>query len=138
MFAWVDDNTICVPLQDVNFFCTAFQRLAKRGGFEMNTLKTRILTSTDGYSIIPRLAAKDRRLASEVQRTLDAFSCVPAAGPVDRQGHRPTAGVELTDGPSGVGGLCGDIFLVTTSGGTSERAALERGARGPADTPTRL
>ena len=74
MFAWVDDVCSCIPLVDLRFFCTTFSKLAAPLGFNFNIFKNRILTSTNGVSILDGLAATNPSLAVEVTNTIAEFS----------------------------------------------------------------
>jgi len=74
MFEWVDDVCACILLVDLRFFCTNFSSLAKPCGFDFNIYKNRILTSTNGASILEGLADVNPSLAAEISNTIDEFS----------------------------------------------------------------
>ena len=54
---YVDDVNAMIPLKDVEFFLASFRSHAGPLGAVLNAQKTRILTSTSGTSILPRLRA---------------------------------------------------------------------------------
>ena len=74
IFAWVDNVCACIPLVNLRFFCTIFSSLARPCDFNFNVYKNRILTSTNGASILEGLADVDLTLAEEVSTTIDEFS----------------------------------------------------------------
>jgi hypothetical protein len=55
LFAYMDDISSTVALEDVQFFCEEIEKLGTPRGCFINPLKTRILTSCDGHSILPQL-----------------------------------------------------------------------------------
>mmetsp|Transcript_18973 Transcript_18973/g.34190 ORF Transcript_18973/g.34190 Transcript_18973/m.34190 type:complete len:1170 (+) Transcript_18973:5063-8572(+) len=74
MFGYLDDVTTLVPLHDLLFFCESFNEIGAPLGCFLNPEKTRILTSTNGKSILQDLAGHDEELAEEVLMALTAFS----------------------------------------------------------------
>ena len=71
LFAYMDDISSTVPHEDVEFFCTEIERLGSTRGCFVNPLKTRILTSCSGESILPKL---DQQTAETIERTIARFS----------------------------------------------------------------
>ena len=56
LVVWIDDICDTVPLVDIKHICTTFCELSSPLLFDPNVFKTRILTSTNGESIIAHLA----------------------------------------------------------------------------------
>ena len=71
LFAYMDDISSTVAHEDIDFFCTELERLGLPRGCFVNPLKTRILTSCSGESILPKL---DNHIANCVERTIARFS----------------------------------------------------------------
>jgi hypothetical protein len=55
LFAYMDDISSTVALEDVQFFCENMDKLGTLHGCFINPLKTRILTSCNGHSTLPQL-----------------------------------------------------------------------------------
>jgi hypothetical protein len=91
--AYVDDNNNIIHYQDVDFFFDEFTKLAKPRGCNLNALKTRILTSTNGSSPLPQLQLTNPQLATSVQSAINKYSITKAATP-----DAPPVPVELLDG----------------------------------------
>ena len=94
-FSWVDDVTVGVPLVDLKFFCNNLAELATPVSLKLNPLKTCILTSCNGESILPTLHATDTNpsLALEIESTITTYSITKADAP-----HNTTAPIEITSG----------------------------------------
>ena len=65
-FAWVDNVCCAIPLMDLRFTCTTFRELAAPLLLDLNVLKSCILTSADGESIIHQLAEVNPALADKI------------------------------------------------------------------------
>ena len=91
--AYVDDNNNIIHYQDVDFFFDEFTKLAKPRGCNLNALKTRILTSTNGSSPLPQLQLTNPQLATSIQSAINKYSITKAATP-----DAPPVPVELRDG----------------------------------------
>jgi hypothetical protein len=74
IFAYMDDISLTVALEDVQFFCEEIDKLGTPWGCFINPLKTRILTSSDGHSILPQLHKDNPDLDSEIKRTISTYS----------------------------------------------------------------
>ena len=96
ILAWVDDVTSGVPLIDLAFYFEEFCRLATPLGLDLNTFKTRILTSVTGESILPDLYITNPTLAAQIELTINTFS--QAATPTSTEHPTGTCGVEVTTG----------------------------------------
>jgi len=59
---------------DLKFTCTTFRELAAPLLLDLNMLKSRILISTDGEYIIPRLAEVNPVLADKIEATIAELS----------------------------------------------------------------
>jgi hypothetical protein len=64
LFAYMDDISLTVALEDVQFFCEEIDKLGTPRGCFINPMKTRILTSCDGHSILPQ----------EIKKTISTYS----------------------------------------------------------------
>eukprot|EP00956_Cyclotella_meneghiniana_P015018 scaffold22773_cov35-Cyclotella_meneghiniana.AAC.1 len=94
--AYVDDKNSCVYLPDVLFFLEEFQRRAPFLGLYINTIKTRILTSTNGDSAIPAIRREYGRLiATQIQQAIASFSNTPSPTATNPKATTP---VEVTTG----------------------------------------
>ncbi len=74
IFAYVDDISSTVPLEDISFFCTKLEKLGAPRGCFLNPSKTRILTSTSNSSVIPQLQILNPQLANDLTNTLQKYS----------------------------------------------------------------
>ena len=74
LFAWIDHVSAAVPLVALKFCCCKFCELARPYLLNLNAFKTRILTSTNGSSIISDLALTDSALAEEIESTIAELS----------------------------------------------------------------
>jgi hypothetical protein len=74
LFAYMDDISLTVALEDVQFFCEEIDKLGTPPGCLVNPLKTRILTSCNGHSILPQLHNNNPNLASEIEKTISTYS----------------------------------------------------------------
>ena len=94
--AYVDDKNSCIYLPDVLFFLEEFKRRAPFLGLYINTIKTRILSSTSGTSALPAIRREYGRLiATQIQQAIASFSNTPAPTAID---PNATAPVEVTTG----------------------------------------
>jgi hypothetical protein len=66
LFAYMDDVSSTVALEDAQFFCENIDKLGTPRGSVITSLKTRILTSCDGNSILPQVHKDNPNLASEI------------------------------------------------------------------------
>ncbi len=73
LFAYMDDISLTVALEDVQFSCKEMDKLGTPCGCFINTLKTRILTSCNGHSILPQLHKDNLGLASEIKKTISTY-----------------------------------------------------------------
>ena len=90
------NNLSAIPLlEDVLFYLQKFDELARPLSCFLNRLKTRILTSCNGQSILPLLQATRPDVAASLQQALETYSVRSPAIP---DPARPTIPVELTDG----------------------------------------
>jgi hypothetical protein len=87
----MDDISSTVPHEDVQFFCQELDKLGKKIGCFVNPLKTRILTSCSGNSILPSLADTNHSLATEIETTIATFS-------IKQNKDDSLSPIELTDG----------------------------------------
>ena len=90
---YVDDLFASLAHEDVLFYIDKFNELARPLGLFINPYKTRILTSCNGQSIIPDLAAHDLEVASSLKSALELYSQEKPEIP----GNDPIP-VELTEG----------------------------------------
>jgi hypothetical protein len=74
LFAYMDDISSTVALEDIQFFCENIDKLGTPRGCFINPLKIRILTSCDGHSILPQLHKDNPNLASEIKKTISTYS----------------------------------------------------------------
>jgi hypothetical protein len=74
LFAYMDDISATIPLEDVKFFLTELQKLGSKIGCFINPFKTHILTSCNGESILPLLNNRNPSLATEIEDTINRFS----------------------------------------------------------------
>jgi hypothetical protein len=91
LFAYMDDISATVPLEDISFFCTELERMGTPQGCFVNPFKTRILTSTSGTSILPHLQTTNPHLANDLTATLQKYS-------IQQLPHNATKPIELTTG----------------------------------------
>jgi len=70
----MDDISSNVALEDIQFFCEEIERLGAPRGCFVDPFKTRILTSCNGESILPRLHLSNPSLASTIERTIATYS----------------------------------------------------------------
>ncbi len=70
LLAYMDNISTTVAYEDVEFFCTEIDRLGAPRGCFVNPMKTRILTSCSGESIIPLL---DETTAKSLNRTIQRY-----------------------------------------------------------------
>ena len=91
LFAYMDDISATIPLEDVKFFCDKIQTLGTSIGCFMNPYKTQILTSCNGYSIIPELCHSNLNLALDIESAISTYSIKEGPDSVDIP-------VELTQG----------------------------------------
>jgi hypothetical protein len=74
LMAFVDDVGTVIPLEDVADYCKWFQQECKRLGADVNTTKTRILTSTTGISPIPALQITRPDIAESLSQAIAEYS----------------------------------------------------------------
>ncbi len=88
LLAYVDDNSTAVPLEDLAFFFTDFERLAKPLSLNINAMKTRIMLSCDGTSALPSIFRElPGHIAKSFRTTLDKYYV-----------NKNNARVEIVDG----------------------------------------
>jgi hypothetical protein len=90
LFAWVDDLSATVPHEDVRFFLDNLHKLGKPRGCHINPHKSRILTSCNNSSIIPKLITTNPTVAADISYAINKYSITKT--------KTSTIGVELTDG----------------------------------------
>ena len=82
--AFVDDVNCVLPIQDVSCFLEKFEEYGRPLGADMNTLKTRILTSTSGRKTSARLSKwflpGKRALGLALAAAISRFSTVCVDG----------------------------------------------------------
>ncbi|KAL7529537.1 hypothetical protein ACHAXR_009934, partial [Thalassiosira sp. AJA248-18] len=135
LFGYVDDVSSDVPLVDLKFFHQSFGRLANRPNLHFNRIKSRILTSCDGESAIPRLAAVDAELAAEVQSVIAQYSVKATSDPAVFEPVELVSGFRLLGSPVGSQDFARDFFAEKIAATTKNADAL---AAGFADLQTRL
>jgi hypothetical protein len=86
LFAYMDDISSSVAHEDIEFFYTEIDKLEVSKGCFVNPLKTRILTSCTGESILQYLNPK---LATSITSTINRYS-------IKENKDRTTSPVELT------------------------------------------
>jgi hypothetical protein len=74
LFAYMDDISSTVALEDIQFFCEEIERLGTPRGCFVNPFKTRILTSCKGESSLPKLHLSNSPLADTIKRTIATYS----------------------------------------------------------------
>jgi hypothetical protein len=74
LFTYMDDISSTIALEDVQFFCEEIDKLGTPHGCFINPLKTRIMTSCNGHSILPQLHQDNLDLASEIKKTISTYS----------------------------------------------------------------
>jgi hypothetical protein len=74
LFAYMDNISSMVHHKGVQFFCTEIKKLGAPRGCFVNPLKTRILTSCSGNTILPQLQMEHSNLAAEIEQTLATYS----------------------------------------------------------------
>ena len=73
--AYIDDCGAAVPLQDVSFFLDEFVRLGTPYGCLLNSVKTRILTSTSSESALPLIEVHHgHQVADDIHRAIATYS----------------------------------------------------------------
>ena len=83
LFAYMDDN--------IQFFCEEIERLGTPRGCFVNPFKTRILTSCNGESSLPKLHLSNSPLADTIKRTIATYS-------ITKKPDDTTSPIELVDG----------------------------------------
>lgn len=91
LFAWVDDISATVPLDDITPFLSHLQELGKTRGCFINPNKSRILTSCDNTSIIPQLQLTNPSLATTITDAINTYSHITHP-------DNTIEGIELTSG----------------------------------------
>ncbi|KAL7523043.1 hypothetical protein ACHAXR_000004, partial [Thalassiosira sp. AJA248-18] len=72
---YIDDCGSAVVHTDALFFLREFERLAKIHGFSLNSLKTRLLTSTNGTSAIDAIEREyGAIIANKLRRAIADYS----------------------------------------------------------------
>jgi hypothetical protein len=78
ILAYVDDCNILLHHEDVLYFLNRFKELAEPLGAVLNTEKTRILTATNGESVVRRLIAspnlKDMMIGKQLEQAISTYS----------------------------------------------------------------
>ena len=90
LFAWVDDISATVPHEDITTFLHHLDHFGRERGCYIKPHKSRILTSCNNTSIIPRLQNDNPTLATKLTNAIATYS-------TNTQGTTSTA-IELTDG----------------------------------------
>jgi hypothetical protein len=90
LFAWVDDISATIPHEDIRFFLDNLHTLGKPRGCHINPQKSRILTSCNGTSILPKLSETNPSEAADIAYAINKYSTAKTA--------TSTIGIELTDG----------------------------------------
>ena len=83
--AYVDDVECLLPLEDVEEFIQMFSGIGNKLGANLNTSKTRIITSTHGKGVANQLLCSShiviQSVGASLQRTIKQYS-------VNLDGHR--------------------------------------------------
>lgn len=112
--AYVDDNQVVIYLADALFFLEEFDGLAKPKGIYMNTIKTRICTSTSGSSALPAIERRyGPALADSIRKALATYSTKPAPTPADPDATVPveiTTGLRILGQPVGSAAFAREFF----------------------------
>jgi hypothetical protein len=74
IMAYMDDVNFIVPYTDVELLLETFDRIGAPLGARMNTEKTRIMTTSSGISILPRLQAASFETGQSLERAILKFS----------------------------------------------------------------
>ena len=109
LLSFVDDISSCVFLPDLEFLCQELNSRGAKIGCFVNPSKTRILTSCDGSSILPRLSTHNPTLATSLSNTIARFSIT--SHPTDTAA--PPVPVELTSGCRLLGHPVGSAAFAT-------------------------
>ena len=131
LFAYMDDISSTVAHEDVEFFCTEIERLGISRGCIVNPLKTRILTSCKGESILPELG---KHVAASIERTIARYSIKQnkddSYSPVEL-----TSGFRLLGTPVGSQGFAHEFYNEQIDSVTTSLSSMMHAIR---DTQTRL
>jgi hypothetical protein len=77
LLGYVDDVSTCIPLVNLKFLCDNFASIGAPLGCFVNPMKTRILTSTSGFSLLPNIHLLNPSLATCIQNTIAHYSTNP-------------------------------------------------------------
>ncbi len=114
ILAYVDDANFLVPLEDVLPLLEAFDEVAKPLGCDMNTEKTRIMTSTTGQSILGRLKKADKATHDSLSQAIEKYSTT-----IDEDGtatsYEEVNGLRILGVPIGSDKFCEDFHLEQVS-----------------------
>ena len=107
----MDDASLVIPHEDLSEFFKKFMELAPVDGCFLNTIKTRILTSCSGRSVLPDIENTNPTLAATVRSTIQKYSNKPGPDP----GDEPimveiTTGVRLLGTPVGSAAFALEFF----------------------------
>lgn len=91
LFAYMENISSTVPHEDVQFFCHELDKHRASNSYFVNPLKTRILTSCSGNSILPVLHDSNHTSATQTENTIATYS-------IKQNKHDSLSPVELTDG----------------------------------------
>ena len=105
IMAYVDDANFLVPHEDVLFLLQTFQHFGTPLGAVMNTEKTRILTSTSGTSILPKLLNSNPLLHNDLQTAISTYSTKKDANSI-QQPHEVCDGLRILGVPIGSQAFC--------------------------------
>ena len=74
IMAYVDDTNCLLPIEDVHYFLQRFKEIGIPLGAEMNTDKTRIMTTISGQSILPTLIDSNLSIGLDLQQAITEYS----------------------------------------------------------------
>jgi hypothetical protein len=93
--AYVDDTNCLLPIEDVHFFLERFKHYGEPLGAIMNTEKTRILTSTNGFSTLQQHIDNNELTGHSLQQAIATYSTK------DNSMHEVTDGLRILGSPVG-------------------------------------
>ena len=112
---YVDDCNALIPLQDVKTFLELFEKYGGPLGAQLNTEKTRILTSTKGprYSILPRLLfhPSTYKIGVNIWQALSKYSRELNKDTGTYKMCEKTDGLRILGVPIGCKSFCDDFIM---------------------------
>ena len=134
--AYIDDAGAAVPHEDVEFFFDEFTKLGPQFGCHLNTVKTRIMTSTSGSSALPAIEHEYGTLiADSLRRAIVKYSVSEV--PLSRaQAQLPS--IESHYGLEPTAPIRQAILSASVSAGVSTRANNHHIANTPISIPMEI